>query len=65
MDQLAYKATKAMVGYKVNSITKNVKDELGFSDDKKKKEESEHDKQQRSKPSIIRITMRMYCNYMA
>ena len=47
MDQLAYKATKAMVGYKVNNMTKNVKDELGFSGDKKK-EDSESDKQKRS-----------------
>jgi len=46
MDQLAYKATKAMVGYKVNSVTKSVKEELGFSNDKKK-EESEYDKQKR------------------
>lgn len=46
MDQLAYKATKAMVGYKVNSVTKNVKEELGFGDDKKKKD-SEYDRQQR------------------
>ena len=35
-----------MVGYKVNSVTKNVKEELGFGDDKKK-EEAEHDKQKR------------------
>ena len=46
MDQLAYKATKAMVGYKVNNVTKSVKEELGFNDDKKK-EDSEHDKQKR------------------
>lgn len=46
MDQLAYKATKAMVGYKVNSITKNVKEELGFGEDKKK-EDSEHERHKR------------------
>jgi len=46
MDQLAYKATKAMVGYKVNSISKSVKDELGFGEEKKN-EESEYDKQKR------------------
>ena len=45
MDQLAYKATKAMVGYKVNSISKSVKGELGFGEDKD--EESEYDKQKR------------------
>lgn len=46
MDQLAYKATKAMVGYKVNSVTKNVKEELGFGDDKKKAD-TEHEKQKK------------------
>jgi len=46
MDQLAYKATKAMVGYKVNSISKSVKDELGFGEEKKN-EESEYDKQKK------------------
>ena len=60
MDQLAYKATKAMVGYKVNNITKNVKEELGFSDDKKK-EESEYDKQKRLAGRNVCINITVKC----
>ena len=63
MDQLAYKATKAMVGYKVNSISKSVKGELGFGDDKKN-DESEHDKQKRLVVYGLYCILHIYIQYV-